>query len=282
VNFRNILREPTFHFLLIGLFLFLLYGSAAPESADSRTIEVSAARIEILSKQFQAVWNRPPTDSELKGIIAAYVRDEVLYREGVAMGLDGDDPVIKRRVRQKMEVMSEEAGAQLTPTDAELSSYLAKNPDKFRQPPLLSFEQVFFSGDATVADIEAQSKAALAGLERGEPAAGFGQATMLPGAVNDKPLDLVARDFGEEFAEQLAILPIEVWHGPIRSGFGAHLVRINKREPAALPPLAEIRTAVVREWENERRERNRVESYRAMAKNYRIVIDGKTASGVTP
>jgi hypothetical protein len=282
VNFRNILREPTLHFLLIGLFLFLLYGRVATESADSRTIEVSAARIEILSKQFNAVWNRPPNDSELKGIIDAYVRDEVLYREGVALGLDGDDPVIKRRVRQKMEVMSEEAGAQLTPTDAELSSYLANNPDKFRRPPLLSFEQVYFSGDTTVADMERQSKAALDGLKRGEPAGGFGQPTMLPGALNDKPLDLVARDFGEDFAAQLAELPTDVWQGPIRSGFGAHLVRIGKREPAALPPLADIRAAVLREWENERRERNRAESYRAMTKNYRIVIDGKTAEGAAP
>ena len=282
MTFSKLLREPTLHFLLIGIFLFLLYGRVAPESDDSRTIEVSQARIDALTQQFQAVWSRPPTEPELRGIIDAFVRDEVLYREGVAMGLDGDDPVIKRRVRQKMEVMSEESGAQLLPTDAELSAYLAKHPEKFRRPPVLSFEQVFFSGDTTVADIEAQSKAALAGLERGEPAAGFGQATMLPGAVNNQPLDLIARDFGEAFAEQLAELPVNDWQGPIRSGFGAHLVRIGKREPAAMPPLAEIRTAVVREWENARRERNRAESYRAMAKNYRIVIDGKTASGVTP
>jgi hypothetical protein len=282
MTFSKLLREPTLHFLLIGIFLFLLYGRVAPESDDSRTIEVSQARIDALTQQFQSVWSRPPTEPELRGIIDAFVRDEVLYREGVAMGLDGDDPVIKRRVRQKMEVMSEESGAQLQPSDAELSAYLAKHPEKFRRPPVLSFEQVFFSGDTTVADIEAQSKAALAGLERGEPAAGFGQATMLPGAVNNQPLDLIARDFGEAFAEQLAELPVNDWQGPIRSGFGAHLVRIGKREPAAMPPLAEIRTAVVREWENARRERNRAESYRAMAKNYRIVIDGKTASGVTP
>ena len=282
MTFSKLLREPTLHFLLIGIFLFLLYGRVAPESDDSRTIEVSQARIDALTQQFQSVWSRPPTEPELRGIIDAFVRDEVLYREGVAMGLDGDDPVIKRRVRQKMEVMSEESGAQLQPSDAELSAYLAKHPEKFRRPPVLSFEQVFFSGDTTVADIEAQSKAALAGLERGEPAVGFGQATMLPGAVNNQPLDLIARDFGEAFAEQLAELPVNNWQGPIRSGFGAHLVRIGKREPAALPPLAEIRTSVVREWENERRERNRVKSYRAMAKNYRIVIDGKTASGVTP
>lgn len=282
MNFRNLLREPVLHFLLIGLFLFLLYGRVAPESADSRTIEVSAARIEALESQFRGVWNRDPTPEERRGLIDAFVRDEVLYREGVAMGMDADDPVIKRRVRQKMEVMSEEAGEQLTPTDAALSDYLARNPDKFRRPPVLSFEQVYFSGDATVADIEAWSKAALPALNRGAPAGDYGQPTLLPSVVTQQPLDLIARDFGEAFAEKLSTLPTGTWQGPIASGFGAHLVRISKREPAALPPLADIRAVVQREWENDRRERNRAESYRAMAADYRIVIDGRTVKGGKP
>jgi hypothetical protein len=196
--------------------------------------------------------------------------------------MDGDDPVIKRRVRQKMEVMSEEAGEQLTPTDADLSDYLAKHPDKFRRPPVLSFEQVYFSGDATVADIEAWSKAALPELNRGAPASRFGQPTMLPPAIDSQPLDLIARDFGEEFATKLAALPLDVWQGPVASGFGAHLVRISKRQPAELPALADIRQQVQREWENDRRERNRAESYRAMAANYRIIIDDKSAEGAKP
>ena len=282
MNFRNLLREPVLHFLLIGLFLFLLYSRVAPESSDSRTIEVSTARIESLENQYRAVWGRDPTPQERRGLIDSYIRDEVIYREGVAMGMDGDDPVIKRRVRQKMEVMSEEAGEQLTPTDADLSDYLAKHPDKFRRPPVLSFEQVYFSGDATVADIEAWSKAALPELNRGAPASRFGQPTMLPPAIDSQPLDLIARDFGEEFATKLAALPLDVWQGPVASGFGAHLVRISKRQPAELPALADIRQQVQREWENDRRERNRAESYRAMAANYRIIIDDKSAEGAKP
>lgn len=282
MNFRNILREPVLHFLLIGVVLFLLYGRVAPESADSRTIEVSTARIESLENQFRAVWSRDPTPEERRGLIDSYVRDEVLYREGVAMGMDGDDPVIKRRVRQKMEVMSEEAGEQLTPTDTELSDYLAKNPDKFKRPPVLSFEQVYFSGDATVADIEAWSKAALPELNRGAPSSNFGQPTLLPSKIERQPLDRIARDFGEVFAEKLSSLPTGAWQGPISSGFGAHLVRIGERQPAELPALAGIRPMVQREWENDRRERNRAESYRMMAANYRIVIDGKTIKGDKP
>mgnify|MGYP003501157004 CR=1 FL=1 len=166
MKLHQILREPLVHFLLIGLALFVLYGRVATEGADSRTIEVNTARVDEMVRQFQAVWHRPPTATELQGLVDSYVRDEVMYREGLTMGLDADDPVIKRRVRQKLDVISEEIGNQQTPTDAELSTYLTKNADAFRQPPILSFEQVFFSGDAPAAEVERQSREALAKLKR--------------------------------------------------------------------------------------------------------------------
>ena len=276
MKLSGILREPLVHFLLLGLGLFLLYGRVAPESADSRTIEVNTARVDEMVRQFQAVWNRPPMASELQGLVDSYVRDEVMYREGVAMGLDANDPVIKRRVRQKLDVMSEEIGNQKAPTDAELSAYLSNNPEAFRQASVLSFEQVFFSGDAPAAEVERQSREALALLNKGTAAARVGQASMLPAQVVRMPADLVARDFGEDFAKRLESLPLNVWQGPIASGMGAHLVRISERQPAQLPALAAVRPQVLREWENDRRERNRAEVYQAMLKKYKVV----TAPGV--
>lgn len=273
MNIKSVAREPLVHFLLIGLALFVLYGRVASEGADSRTIEVNAARADEMARQFQAVWHRPPTATELQGLVDSYVHDEVMYREGLAMGLDADDPVIKRRVRQKLDVISEEIGNQQAPTDAELSAYLAKNADAFRQPPILSFEQVFFSGDAPAAEVERMSADALLALNKGAPLASVGQATMLPATVTRMPADLVAREFGEEFAKRLESLPLNVWHGPIASGMGAHLVRITGRQPAVLPPLADIRPKVLREWENDRRERNRAQAYRSMLENYTVVID---------
>ena len=275
MNMSGILREPLFHFLLLGFGLFLLYGRVAPGSADQQRIEVNSGRIESLSQQFQSTWSRPPTEQELAGLIDSYVHDEVLYREGLAMGLDADDPVIKRRVRQKLEVMSEESGNQQAPSDTELSAYLAKHADKFRQAPIVSFEQVFFSGEGTVAEVERQSREAVAALNQGADPAGIGQATMLPARVADMPLDLVAREFGEEFAKKLGALPLSVWQGPVASGFGAHVVRISARRPAELPPLAEIRPQVLREWENDRRVRNRAQAYQGMLKNYEVIIDSK-------
>jgi len=278
VKLPAILREPLVHFLLIGLGLFLLYGRVATEGSDSRTIEITGARVDEMARQFQAVWSRPPTVSEMQGLIDTYIHDEVLYREGLAMSLDADDPVIKRRVRQKVDVISEEIGNQQAPTDAELNDYLANNSDDFRRAPILSFEQVFFSGDAPADVVERQSREALARLNEGAAPASVGQATMLPSSVRSMPADLVARDFGEEFTKRLESLPLNVWHGPIASGMGAHLVRITGRKPSELPPLAAIRPQVQREWENQRRERNRAEAYQAMLKNYRVVIDPAAAT----
>lgn len=283
MKLSGILREPLVHFLLIGLGLFVLYGRVATEGSDSRTIEVSTARVQDLSRQYQAVWSRPPTATELQGLIDTYIHDEVMYREGLAMGLDKDDAVIKRRVRQKLDVISEEIGNQKAPSDAELNAYLAKNADVFRRAPILSFEQVFFSGDAPAETVERQSAEALAQLNKGAPLTSVGQATMLPATVTLMPADLVARDFGEEFAKQLESLPLNVWQGPIASGMGAHLVRITERKPSELPTLASIRPQVLREWENQRRVSNRAEVYQAMLKNYRIVIDPAVAeSGSKP
>lgn len=279
----QILREPLVHFLLIGLGLFVLYGRVATESSDSRTIEVSDARVQDLARQYQAVWSRPPSATELQGLIDTYIHDEVMYREGLAMGLDKYDAVIKRRVRQKLDVISEEIGNQKAPSDAELNAYLAKNAEVFRRAPILSFEQVFFSGDAPAETVERQSAEALAQLNKGAPLDSVGQATMLPATVTLMPADLVARDFGEEFAKQLETLPLNVWQGPIASGMGAHLVRITERKPSELPPLASIRPQVLREWENDRRVRNRAEVFQAMLKNYTVVIDAKIpAAGSTP
>jgi len=119
---RRILREPLLHFLLLGLALFTYYGRVAPDDDGKRRIVVTQAEVDLLATQFQGTWNRPPTPAELNGLVDSYVRDEILYREGVALGLDRDDAVIKRRVRQKLDVLFEESIAQNPATDADLQA----------------------------------------------------------------------------------------------------------------------------------------------------------------
>ena len=278
----RILREPLLHFLLIGLALFLYYGHVAPGDRETRRIVVSQAQVDDLVRQYQATWNQPPTPRELSGLVESYVHDEILYREGHTLGLDRDDAVIKRRVRQKLEVMSEEEISREAPTDAELAAYLQAHPDSFRQPAVVGFDQVFFATTGSGADLDRRIDAARRALARGADPATLGQATMLPGRLEETPLDLVAREFGEPFAKQLLAAPLGQWTGPLSSGFGVHLVRVNVLKPPVLPPLQAVRQAVAREWENDQRRRALDDNYRKLRRNYDVVIEARLPAGVAP
>jgi hypothetical protein len=276
----RLLREPLLHFLLIGIALFVVYGKvAAPDRAGPRIV-VSQVMADEIAREYRARWGRAPSDQELGGLVASYVRDEILYREGLSLGLDRDDPVIKRRVRQKLEVIAEEQNARDVPTEADLTAYMTKNAARFLRPATASFEQIFFDGAATPADVERAVAVARVALARGANPATLGQATMLPPRVENTALDLIARDFGAAFAECLATVPVGEWVGPVASGFGAHLVRVTVRTPAALPPLEQIRPLVAREWENERRVSSRGENYQKLRSNYDVVIEAKLLPSV--
>ncbi len=275
MRIRSLLKEPLLHFLLLGLLLFLLYGSVAPSSGDGNRVTVSRTSIAALATQFQATWSRPPTAVELNGLVESYVRDEILFREGVALGLVKDDPVIKRRVRQKLEVLIEEEGNPGGASDAELTAYLDRNAAKFRLPPVLSFEQVLFDPARYGDQIESAVAASLAALNKGATPESQGRGSMLPTRVDKLPLDLVVRDFGEEFGKALETAPIGQWTGPVPSGFGLHLVRISERTPGYVPSLDESRKAVTREWESDQREAALASNYARLRKDYDVVIEGE-------
>ena len=270
---RRWLREPLGHFLLAGAALFVAYGWLAPAARDGERIVVTRALSDELARQFSARWMRAPTEQELAGLVESWVREEVLYREGLALGLDRDDPIIRRRIRQKLEVMSEEGLAGDAPTDAQLEDYLTRNADRFRLPLRVSFEQIHFDGAAPAPDVERAVAEARRALARGADPGTLGAPTMLAGRMDDAPIDLVARDFGKGFAGRLAALAPGEWQGPIASSYGAHLVRVIQRTPPAMPALDEVRRAVAREWEGERRAAAAARSYAQMRERYRIVME---------
>ena len=268
---RTVFREPLVHFLGIGLLLFALYALVAPADTSGDEIVISRAMVEDTRAQYQELWGRPPTDAELKGLIDKRIADEILYREGLAMGLDRDDAVVKRRVRQKYELIAEEEDS-ATPTEAELEAYLQANLDRFRQPPIVSFTQVMLP-DGPVADVDARAARLKAQLEAGGDPATAGKPTLLPGRVDAMALDLVARDFGGDFAAGLADAPEGRWVGPLASAYGVHLVRIDRRELAGVPKLDSVRAEVQREWENARRERARAARLAELRARYRVVVE---------
>ena len=277
---KRLVREPLLHFLLIGLALFLYYGSVAPDGGDERRIVVSQAQVNELGRRFQATWNRPPTAQELSGLVDSYISDEVLYREGKTLGLDRDDPVIKRRVRQKLEVMAEEAGERNTPTDAELTAYLNAHPEKFTRPALVSFEQLYF--DPAKPGVESRIQAANAALGAGDAPDALGDSTMLPYRVDREDIDAVVHEFGSDFASALKAVPQGQWTGPVQSGLGVHLVRVTSRTPSAPASLDAVRQEVQREWEYERRKRAFDASYEAMRAKYDVTIEAQLADAGAP
>ena len=276
MSWKAILREPLLHFLLIGLALFLVYGQVSPSGSDSRRIVVSQAQVDAMVSQFQGAMNRPPTAAELSGLIDSYVRDEIIYREGLSLGLTEDDTVIKRRVRQKYDLIAEEQDA-LAPTDVELLAFLKAHPESFSRPAIVTFDQIYFDPTSSNPQRLFAAKSALA---NGGSPSGFGDPSMLPAKVADSSIELVADDFGDEFADKLGTVPVGKWVGPLASSLGVHLVRVNARSAPSLPPLDEIRAEVSREWENDRRARSRDGNYRKLRDDYEVVVEATLPGSV--
>jgi peptidyl-prolyl cis-trans isomerase C len=278
MRIRMLLGEPMLHFLLIGIALFAAYQWMSPVDSDGRRIVITEGVVDDLVSQHVAARGREPSATELNHLIESYVRDEVLYREGVKLGLDRDDIVVKRRVRQKIELIEEEHGSTGTPTDADLSAYLAAHPTRFVQPAILTFEQVFLGQPTASPGVVQAVAVAHQALRNGADPAELGTPTLLPHQVTRTPADLVARDFGASFAAVLERVPVGEWVGPVDSSFGAHYVRVSDRTPAVAPQLAAVRDHLVREWENERRQRARNAAYTKMRGEYQVRIETKLAT----
>jgi hypothetical protein len=276
-----LLREPLLHFLLVGAALFLLYEAASGGRTEApREIVISAARVEALAENFATVWMRPPTAVELKGLVDDYVAEEVYYREAVAMGLDRDDTVIRRRLRQKMEFISEDIANSVEPSDVQLQQYLAANAGKFARPAEISFQQVYLNAGRRGASVRADAEKLLAELQAGRgPAdpAEAGDTTLLPATMEAASPQAIANAFGQEFAQQVDEAPVGQWSGPIESAFGLHLVRVDERVAAKSPTLVEIRPVVLREWQAEQR-RTQNQSFLAKLRDkYQVRIEGPAA-----
>src|SRR4029079_5505956 len=274
-HIRKLLGEPMLHFLLIGVALFGAYRWMAPGDSGGRRIAITQGVVDDLVTQHVAARGREPSTTELNHLIESYVRDEILYREGVRLGLERDDIVVKRRVRQKIEMITEEDASTRAPSDEDLSAYLTANPARFVQPAILTFEQVFIGESTYAPGVVHATALTRESLRNGADAEELGKPTLLPHQMTRTPADLVARDFGASFAAALEKVPVGEWMGPIASSFGAHYVRVSDRTPAVAPQLAAVRDQVEREWENERRQRARNDAYARMRGEYTVSIEAK-------
>ncbi len=238
-------KEPLVHFLLLGAVIFGLYAvlDDSPPPVAKNTIVISTDDARRLVAEFEATWRRPPSEQELGEIIDATIREEVYVREALALGLDRDDAVIRRRLQMKMEFLTESGAEVLTPDEATLQAHLDANKDRFTDAPLIAVEQVLLEH----ADPQAAGEE-LTLLRRGEDPASVGRPTMLPFATRPSPPQVIDSIFGPDYFAALATLPVGSWEGPVESAFGTHLVRVTDRREARTPPLAEIRDKVEQDW----------------------------------
>lgn len=244
-SIRAMMREPLLHFLLGGAGLFLLF-SLVNESnrVANDEIVVTAGQIDHIVSIFQKTRQRPPTDAELRGLIDSFIIEEVLYREAVAIGLDQDDTIIRRRLRQKMEFLLDDFTL-IEPSDADLQLFLDNNPDQFRADAMITFEQVYlneYSRD--------KAERALTRLQRGEIDSPdkLSESYLLPYRLENTSESIVSARFGETFKTLLFGLEVGQWTGPVDSPFGIHLVRIDSITPGHVPALLDIRKVVERDW----------------------------------
>ncbi len=242
----RLLREPLLHFALAGGLLFLaarLHASAV----DQHRIVVDPARVAKIEETYRLQYGAPPSPDERETLVRAWIESEALYREGVARGVDQDDEIIRRRVIQKMQFLTQDLAAPPEPSAAELRAYYQSHQARYRTEPRVSFSHIFFSPDGRgEAGARAAALHALAALTpdvlrapgRGDPFSDRYDYALMNAAD-------ATRLFGDApMARALFSAPVGAWSGPYRSGYGWHLARVDARTASDLPPFETVEARV--------------------------------------
>jgi len=293
---KSLLREPLLYFLLLGGLMFGVYSLIADNSSDGQQpteLVITNGQVDALIQGFEKARQRLPSQQELDGLLQDFVREEIMYREALAMGLDRDDPIVRRRLQQKLEFISEDIATLDEPTDAELQAFLEENPDRFRQPIRFTLDHIYFNANARGDSVRSDAELLLSSLREKDNQSGSISTVNSPGQSGD-PLLMTQSHFdmaneieisaalGPQFVESVRELPIGRWQGPIESGLGLHLVFLSDRVEGDLPPLTEIRNTVKREWEATKREQANDVFYGAMRERYTVTLAAPESVEVSP
>ena len=273
---KKLLTEPLLHFIALGALIFAAYTWLSPGEEDRGSIVVSLGQQEHLVTAFSRTWQRAPTASEFANLVEDWIKEEIATREGQRMGLDADDTIIRRRLRQKLELLAEDVVAMARPDDAQLQAFLEENQTDYRQEPTWTLHQVYFSldrrGDQAVQDAEE----ALVLLDTGGDLVNpdnIGDPLPLPVRMSNEREQAIANQFGQVFVEELQGVETGRWQGPIRSGFGLHLVRVDEYTPGRALTLEEARDAVQRDWFNQQRLATIDTLYERLRETYDIEVE---------
>jgi len=274
---RRIFKEPLIHFLLGGALLFILF-TWKDRGTQQRPDEiiVSAGQVEALVKGWARTWQRPPNPDQVENIIDEHIREEVYYREALKLGLEHNDIIIRRRLRQKMEFLAEDFHQENDPGDEELQRFLETHSDEFRKPAVLTFRHIYFSPDRRGDSAPDDARRVLAELTPETDSKlidAMGDPFFLQREFQSSSETDIARVLGGDFVPKLlALIPGE-WSGPLQSGFGYHLVQVTDRIDGWIPALDEIRESVLQEWQFAEREKYAEEFYQQLRAQYSVTVE---------
>ena len=283
------LREPLLHFLVLGVALFAVdgYVHRGRRGVDSsRDIALTLDDLRQLDLYFESQWRRPPTAEEFSRLVEDKVREEVLYREALAMGLDKDDTIVKRRMAQKMQFLAEDVAAAHEPSTEELKTWFAKNTEKFALPSRATFRHLYFSFDRRGQRARDDATAALGKLA-GEPgdsklASSLADPFMFQDYYGDRTPGELTKEFGPTFAQGLFRMKPGSWQGPIESGYGWHLVWIESVTPERVPDFEEVEPDVKTAWLGDQKERAWRKAYEEMRAKYTVLLPAPPDPRSTP
>jgi peptidyl-prolyl cis-trans isomerase C len=291
-HFKRWLREPLLHFLLIGLALFVVYGymnGGRWGVGSSKQITLTLDDLRQMDMYFQSQWHRQPTPEEFNALVEDKVREEVLYREGLAMGLDKDDTIVKRRMAQKMQFLAEDVATAHEPSTAEMKAWFEKNTGKFALPSRISYRHLYFSPDKRGQNARGDASQALAKIS-GQPedskiAATLADRFMFQDYYGDRTPEQLAKDFGPQFAVAVSKLQPGSWQGPVESGLGWHLVFVDTVIPGRIPAFEEVESEVKTAWLGEQKAQAWQKAYQEMRAKYTVLLPAppsKEAETPTP
>ena len=289
---KRSLSEPLLHFLLIGLLLFGIYaylnhGRSGTQS--SKQIVLSLDELRTMTAYFESQWRRPPTAQEFQAMVEDKIKEEVLYREGLAMGLDKDDTIVKRRMTQKVQFLTEDVAAAHEPSTAELKAWFEKHTDKFALPSRYSFRHVYFSPDKrgkNAFNDAGQALTKIAGQPEDSPLIASADRFMFQDYYGDRTPSAIAKEFGPQFAVAVEKLKPGSWQGPIESGYGWHLVFVDTVIPGRIPAFEEVESEVKIAWLGDQKAQAWQKAYKEMRAKYTVLLpappDKQTAGAPAP
>jgi len=270
----RLLREPILHFLAIGGLIFVVFAALDDrQEPTADVIEVTPERIDQLAAGYRSVWKRMPSTDEIDALIEAYIQEEVYYREALALGLDRDDTVVRRRLRQKLEFITDTGADLLEPAAGELEAYFAANEASYQRRSHMAFEQIYLGENPGPKSVSRALRALTS--EPDTDHAAFAKRTLLPANLELSPPAAIDSVFGQGFFARLSNLAPGVWSGPVASGYGMHLVRVLERRPGLIPPLDEVRETVLRGWKAAKATEIRKLHYDRLRARYVVKIHGK-------